>query len=35
VVATADGSWTFAVSPDGTRIAFADDTNLYVKTVTP
>jgi hypothetical protein len=35
VVATADQPRVFAVSPDGKHIAFADDTNLYVKDLTP
>jgi hypothetical protein len=33
VVATADQPRVFAVSPDGTHIAFADDSNIYVKTI--
>lgn len=35
IVATADRARLFAVSPNGTRIVFADDTNLYLKTIAP
>jgi len=34
-VASADEPWLFAVSPDGKQIAFADRTNLYLKTIAP
>jgi hypothetical protein len=33
IVASGTKPWVFAVSPDGERIAFADDTSLYLKTI--
>ena len=35
VVASGDRALPFAVSPDGTKIAFADDQNIYVKSIQP
>ena len=35
IVAHARGALPFAVSADGTRIAFADGQALYVKTIVP
>ena len=34
-IAAAAASLVFAVSPDGKQIAFADDTSLYFKTISP
>jgi hypothetical protein len=35
IVAHADRVLPFAVSPDGTKIAFADSKNVYIKTLSP
>jgi len=35
VVATAPRPLLFSVSPDASKVVFADDNNIYVKELTP